>query len=136
MAPLTPSPNFSVKFSGKSKTTFFFADKSQKLNGPGCARTAGQGWPPALTVSHRLRQSRVCRPLPVRPGQRAGLVKNKGIGLGQISKAPPFLMTMPRLADLEMPEIMAIGVASISGQGVATTSTASKRMASCDKPGA
>ena len=48
------------------------------------------------------------------------------------SRATPFRMTICRRAARLMPPMMATGVARIRGQGVATTSTASTRRASCD----
>ncbi len=46
------------------------------------------------------------------------------------SIAPPPLTMIPRRAARETPEMIAIGVARISGQGVATTSTAKARTSS------
>ncbi|MNE47314.1 hypothetical protein D3C80_1417140 [compost metagenome] len=46
------------------------------------------------------------------------------------SRVAPSLIRMPRRAAREMPPMMAIGTARISGQGVATTSTASARSGS------
>ncbi len=47
-----------------------------------------------------------------------------------VSSAPPPFTMMPRRAAREIPATMAIGAAKISGQGVATTSTASARTGS------
>ena len=47
-----------------------------------------------------------------------------------VSSAPPPFTMMPRRAAREIPATMAIGTARISGQGVATTSTARARTGS------
>ena len=45
------------------------------------------------------------------------------------SRTPPFFTTIPRRAAADRPETRATGAARISGQGVATTRTATARVA-------
>ena len=63
-------------------------------------------------------------------GQGAGLVEQHHLPGGQRSRAPPPLMTTPICAARDSPDMIAIGAASSSGHGVATTSTATARTGS------
>ena len=58
------------------------------------------------------------------------LSNSSTVACATVSRAPPPLTMMPRLAAREMPATIAIGTAMISGHGVATTRTASARIAS------
>ncbi len=59
-------------------------------------------------------------------GERAGLVEQqRRAPAASVSSGPPPLTMMPRRAAREMPATIAIGAARSSGQGVATTRTAS-----------
>ena len=63
-------------------------------------------------------------------GQRAGLVDDERADARQHSSALPPLIRTPCLAARDSPATIATGTARISGQGVATTSTATARMGS------
>ena len=58
------------------------------------------------------------------------LSKSRVLPRARVSKAPPPLTMIPRLAAREMPATTAMGTARINGQGVATTSTESSRIGS------
>ena len=62
--------------------------------------------------------------------ERAGLVEQQHPTLGELLERSPPLTIDPRAAARDRPAVMAMGAARISGQGVATTRTATARTGS------
>ena len=85
------------------------------------ARTSSGVRSGAVTTSARRGRPAVSVPV---------LSKSMTRARASASRAPPPLTMMPRFAERLMPETMAMGAASSSGQGVATTRTARARTGS------
>ena len=128
--PRMPWPGTSTTSSGSTSWQWWAAAASTTA----WARTCGETWssePARARISSGGRvpagttAARAGRPLVRVPV----LSMSRVVHLARRSSTAPPLITMPRRAARDRPETSATGAARISGQGVATTSTATARAA-------